>query len=65
MAHGYYVADEDGFLKSPFYGYGLVDAHAAVRAASFGCSADSDDVCIPVLDCSTGPQDTVTEICTA
>ena len=62
-ARGEYIPDNEGFLRSPFYGYGLVDAHAAVRAASIGCSADTEDACIPAADCSDGPLLNVREIC--
>lgn len=63
MAHGVYEEDDDGFLKSPYYGYGLVDAHGALRAATIGCQIENSDLCIPASTCAEGPLTNVTEIC--
>lgn len=62
-AHGQYQPDEDGFLKSPFYGYGLVDAHAAIRAAHIGCVPEETEICLPAATCEDGPLPLVPEAC--
>ncbi|MEC9466578.1 MAG: S8 family serine peptidase, partial [Myxococcota bacterium] len=63
QVNGLYTEDADGFLWSPYYGYGLVDAHAAVRAAVLGCSPESLEVCIPAVTCADGPQLGIPEVC--
>jgi subtilisin family serine protease len=62
-ANGLYEPDGDGFLKSPFYGYGLIDAHAAVRAALIGCAPDDPNLCVPAATCTDSPLELVPEIC--
>ena len=61
---GEYRPDADGFLWSRYYGYGLVDAHAAVRAAVIGCDPSDTSLCIPATaNCEGGVLDSVVEIC--
>lgn len=63
LYYGNYAPDADGFLRSPYYGYGLVDAHAAVRAALMGCSDASTELCEPATSCADGPLENVPEVC--
>ena len=61
---GEYAPDEDGFLWSRYYGYGLVDAHAAVRAATIGCDPSDSSLCIPAsINCEGGALTNVVEVC--
>ena len=61
---GEYTPDADGFLWSRYYGYGLVDAHAAVRAATIGCDPSDDTLCIPATsNCEGGLLSNVVEVC--
>jgi len=61
---GEYEPDADGFLWSRYYGYGLVDAHAAVRAAVIGCDPSNDTLCVPAsTNCEGGELTNVTEVC--
>ena len=61
---GEYEPDDDGFLWSRYYGYGLVDAHAAVRAAVIGCDPSDDTLCIPATSgCEGGELANITEVC--
>ena len=50
--HGRYEPDEDGFLRSPFYGYGLADARAAIELA---LGQDPDPGPLPALRTTVDP----------